>query len=90
MGRATSEADGQAQPELAENWFTRRCFGLLLATMDGSDNQGSDNDRLDRRKMLSRLAWAAPAVVATAAVKARAAAATCNPTCDPAAGCRPG
>jgi len=56
-----------------------------------SDQKLARAPELERRQLLKKLVWVAPAIVATASVKARAALVTCTPTtCLPRTNpCRP-
>lgn len=55
------------------------------------DQKPATAPELERRQLLKKLVWVAPAIVATASVKARAALVTCSPTtCAPVTNpCRP-
>src|SRR5688572_11799440 len=49
----------------------------------------TSGEEIARRKLLKQGVWVLPAIVSTVTVTARAAQATCTPTCSPTTACTP-
>lgn len=60
-------------------------------SMNNEEQTSADDqpESVARRKLLKKLVWVPPAIVATASVRARAAEGTCNPGATGDGSCRP-
>jgi len=62
------------------------------ADPQSTPSEAPSGEAIARRKLLQQAGWVLPAIVTTVTVRARAAQATCTPTCSPATTptCNPG